>query len=91
MSNGFFEYPLVSIIVPVHNAEQYLDQALSSIADQSYRPLEAVLVDDGSTDNSFQVLLSWVSRLEASNVSVKLLSTVTYADLKRPQGPGFTR
>lgn len=43
---------LVSIIVPIYNVEQYLDICLSSIEKQSYQNWEAILVNDGSTDNS---------------------------------------
>lgn len=44
--------PLVSVIVPVYNAERFLDRCLSSIADQTYQNLEIILVNDGSTDSS---------------------------------------
>src|SRR3954451_22735593 len=44
--------PLVSCIVPVFNGERYLREALQSILAQSYRPIEVVVVDDGSTDRS---------------------------------------
>lgn len=44
--------PLVSIVVPVYNVEQYLDECLESIASQTYDNLEIILVDDGSTDSS---------------------------------------
>ena len=47
--------PTVSIIVPVYNAEQYLLQCLDSIVSQSNSNWEAILVDDGSTDGSFQI------------------------------------
>ena len=47
--------PLISCIVPVYNGENYLAEALDSILDQSYRPLEIIVVDDGSTDGTAQV------------------------------------
>lgn len=43
---------LISIIVPVYNVEKYLTECVDSIVNQSYKNLEIILVDDGSTDNS---------------------------------------
>lgn len=43
---------LISIIVPVYNVESYLEQCIDSILAQSYKNLEIILVDDGSTDRS---------------------------------------
>jgi glycosyltransferase involved in cell wall biosynthesis len=47
--------PLVSVIVPIYNAAPYLVETLDSIMASTYRPLEVVMVDDGSSDNSLEV------------------------------------
>lgn len=47
--------PLISIIVPVYNVAQYLQECIDSIMNQTYTNLEIILVDDGSTDGSSQI------------------------------------
>ena len=49
------ETPLISAIVPVFNTEKYLGAAIESILAQNYRPIQIIVVDDGSTDNSAAV------------------------------------
>ena len=53
LSEGF--NPLISVLVPVYNAEDCLDRCVNSILNQSYKNIELILVDDGSTDNSPQI------------------------------------
>lgn len=47
---------LVSVVVPIYNAAKYLDQCLDSIQNQSYRNLEIICINDGSTDSSLDIL-----------------------------------
>lgn len=49
------EEPLVSIIIPIYNAEKYLSECIKTVLDQTYTNIEVLLIDDGSTDNSFEI------------------------------------
>ena len=53
---------LISVIVPVHNAERHLPDSLDSILGQTHRELEILLVDDGSTDGSAGILADYAAR-----------------------------
>lgn len=48
--------PLVSIVIPVYDVERYLPECLDSVLSQSYRNLQVILVDDGSTDASIDII-----------------------------------
>lgn len=52
----------VSIIVPVYNVENYLNQCITSIVHQTYRNLEIILIDDGSPDTCPQLCDEWAKR-----------------------------
>lgn len=56
------EQPLISVIVPVYNVERLLDRCVHSITEQTYRHLEIILVDDGSTDSCPQMCDEWARR-----------------------------
>ena len=47
--------PLISIIVPVYNVERFIDRCIQSIINQTYKNLEIILIDDGSTDSSLAI------------------------------------
>ena len=53
---------LISVIVPVYNVERYLDKCIESICSQTFRNLEIILSDDGSTDSSGTICDCWAER-----------------------------
>lgn len=70
------EQPLISIIIPVYNAERYLMQCLDSVINQTYQNLEIICVDDGSEDSSLTILQQYANKdarvriLEKKNAGV---------------------
>ena len=46
----------ISIIIPVYNTEQYLEQCIDSILNQTLKDIEIILINDGSTDKSYNIL-----------------------------------
>lgn len=48
--------PFISVIIPVYNTEEYLRKCLDSVVNQSYKNIEIICVNDGSTDNSLKIL-----------------------------------
>ena len=72
--------PAVSIIIPVYNMERYLRQCLDSVLVQTLREIEAICVDDGSTDSSPAILAEYAAR----DARVKVIT-------QRNAGPGPAR
>ncbi len=73
--------PLVSVIIPVHNRRTLINDAIQSALDQTWRPLEIIVVDDGSTDDTTRT----AGRLAEQYAEVKVVS------LSRSYGPGHAR
>ena len=53
---------IISVIVPVYNAESFLDETLQSVLSQTYENWECIIVNDGSTDNTESIAKRWCKR-----------------------------
>ena len=62
--------PAISVVLPVFNAEIYIAEAVRSILNQTFRDFEFIIINDGSTDNTFQIL----SDMEALDPRIVLVS-----------------
>lgn len=56
------EKTLVSIIVPVYNVELYIKKALDSLINQTFKDIEIICVNDGSTDNSYEIMKEYANK-----------------------------
>ncbi len=72
---------LLSIIIPVYNMEKYLERCLESVINQSYKNIEIIIINDGSTDNSHQII---------KNYSAKY-NNINYINLQNNRGLGNAR
>jgi len=62
---------LVSIIVPVYNVENYMDECIISLVNQTYKNIEILLINDGSTDNSWEKCQEWHDKDERIRIFTK--------------------
>lgn len=84
---------MISVIVPVYNAEKYLDRCIQSVLDQTYSDLELILVNDGSKDSSLGIC----QRFEASDSRIRVVdktnggvSSARNAGIERARGRYIT-
>lgn len=78
--SGAMNSPLVSIILSVHNASKYLEACLVSITSQTYKNWELIIVNDGSTDHSEEIITKIISLVS---------NPVAYIPLDRNRGLTF--
>jgi glycosyltransferase involved in cell wall biosynthesis len=72
-------HPNISVLMPVYNAEKYLNEAIDSILNQTFADFEFVIINDGSTDRSEEIILSYQdARIKyfKNDVNLKLIKTL---------------
>ena len=69
-AGGASDRPLISVVVPIYNAEKYLARCIDSIIEQTYENLEIILVDDASTDKSAEIIQEY-SEKDSRIVAIK--------------------
>lgn len=86
------QFPLISVIVPVYNVENYIQQCLDSIVSQTYRNIEIIIVVDGSEDNSENICRNYLKLDDRITMIVQEnqgLSAARNNGLKKAKGRYF--
>ena len=79
------EEGLVSVIIPTYNRAQFITRALDSVSEQSYRPIEIIVVDDGSKDDTTSVVEEWhQAHASDGGLTIRLFE-------QQNRGPGAAR
>ncbi len=61
---------LISVIIPVYNTEKYLEKCLNSVINQTLKDIEIICINDGSTDNSLEILKKFQSQDKRIKISL---------------------
>ena len=80
---------LVSIIIPVYNSAQFLKDSIESVLNQTYSNIEIICINDGSTDNSLEILQSFSDRIYIVSQDNKGLASALNVGIKEMQGKWF--
>ena len=86
-------FPVLSVIIPVYNTEKYLIKCLDSVINQTFKNLEVICVNDGSTDNSLEILKKYQSiddRVKIINKKNGGLSSARNIGIEHAQGSYIT-
>ena len=66
--------PLISVIIPVFNHARALEKSLRTLCEQKYRPIEALIIDDGSTDNLQEVISGYIEMLSRAGIATRFIT-----------------
>ena len=80
---------LVSVIIPVYNSAQFLKQSLESVINQTYQNIEIICVNDGSTDNSLEILQQYSDKITIMSQKNHGLASALNLGIRKMKGIWF--
>ena len=80
---------LVSVVIPVYNSERFLKKSLESVLNQSYSNIEIIAINDGSTDNSIDILEQYSDKITIISQNNKGLASSLNTGIKKMHGKWF--
>ena len=90
-----FFHPLISVLIPVYNVEAFVEEAILSICNQTYKNIEIIVIDDCSTDNTYNIVSELIAtdpriRLYKNDKNSKIVKTLNFA-FKQAKGEFIAR
>lgn len=79
-------FPSVSVVIPCFNAGRYVGEAIESVLAQSYEPLEIIVIDDGSTDDSLKIIRSFGHKIDFIATSNRGASAARNTGIEQASG-----
>jgi O-antigen biosynthesis protein len=80
---------LVSVVIPVFNSSKFLNESIESVLNQTYKNIEVIAVDDGSADNSLEILRSYSDKIIIISQSNNGLASALNAGIAKMSGKWF--
>ena len=80
---------LVSVVIPVYNSETYLEECLNSVISQTYQNIEIIVIDDGSTDSSPDILKRYSDRMSVLSKKNNGLTSALNLGINKMNGHWF--
>ena len=79
----------VSIVIPIYNSEQFLQESLESVLNQTYKDVEIIAINDGSSDNSLDILNQYSDKITILSQENKGLASALNAGVQQISGRWF--
>jgi len=79
----------VWVVIPVHNSEKFLNESIDSVLDQTYKNIEILAVNDGSTDHSYEILQQYSDKISIISQSNQGLASALNVAIKKINGKWF--